>query len=335
MTTLNDSIIRIRRFLRDPGGAIWSDDDLLLWFNEAQMEIVQKTGVLERVEAHYYPGRFTWSYQNDWEWEYIEGDRYKCLMENQASGEVICYPWESGYWMSLSGTPDDGYRMTQPWESAYGTPADAIPITLHHEFHRMKFAAYDEDPITPIGQKELAEQDRWYKTRTGLVTNYYRPDEEGNMLVPYPRPATVVFQEFDYTEVLSDTGGKETYDEDYLQEKETGIALDYISTENAFLFVYESLPTELADITETPDVPSWLVRIVEHGTLERAYGADTDGFIPSLRDYWKARKEIGLMALKKFKRMRLTDRDFRLGGRYEKYTVQHPTLGEHYPRQCP
>ena len=81
--TLSESITRMRRFLRDPDALIWSDEDLRLWFNEAQFEIVQKVSFLNRVETYYYPPQFSYAFLFNWEKGYIEGDDYQALSPNQ------------------------------------------------------------------------------------------------------------------------------------------------------------------------------------------------------------------------------------------------------------
>ena len=57
-----------------------------------------------------------------------------------------------------------------------------------------------------------------------------------------------------------------------------------------------------------------MLPVIEYATLERCFGADTDGYIPSLKGYWANRKKIGIEAIKLFKNMRTTDRDYRMGG---------------------
>ncbi len=53
--TWADIITRLRRFLRDPDGQIWSDADLLANFNDAQHEIANKTGSIIQVKCLLLP----------------------------------------------------------------------------------------------------------------------------------------------------------------------------------------------------------------------------------------------------------------------------------------
>lgn len=78
--------------------------------------------------------------------------------------------------------------------------------------------------------------------------------------------------------------------------------------------------------------PSVFLKYIEYGTLERCFGADNDGFIPSLRDYWKMRKEAGIQAIHRMLRMRVKDRDYCLGmGSRAAVRRRGGSLGPHYP----
>ena len=320
MGTFNSSLIRIRRFLRDPDGGIWSDADLVRYFNDAQYDFAQKAPVLERVDAYRYPPNFNWSYMHDWERAHTDGDRYKCFTFNQATGMVITYPWEASYWLDNSDIKDDGYRFTHPWESAYAAPADIVPIPLHEQFHKAKFVAYDNEPIEPIGQTELSNSDPYYRTISGQPTYYWRPDNWSNLAVLYPRPSGIVWQDWGPGTTFSDTLGQGivAWSEASLDYADTGIITDTISSADALLMVFDILPTEVVEDSTTwndvLDWPEWMIHYVEAGCLERAFGADTDGFIPSLRDYWSLRYKMGVNAVNLFKRKREADREFRIGG---------------------
>ena len=280
----------------------------------------------------------------DWERQYADGDRYQCLTLWQARNAVICYPWEAGYWLDSSDTPDDGARFTHPWESAYLAPADYVPAPLHSKFHKMKFCAYDEEQLIPVDKKQLALSDSHYKTASGTPLNYWRPDEYSNQLTIYPRPASVTFDDTGLIrsplDAFDDAGGIVTWLEGHLDESDAGIITDLLGTEDKLFMVFEAMPE---DVPESPgdwyktelDMPAFFSKYVRYATLERCFGADTDGFIPSLRDYWKLRKEIGIKSMKRFKSLRCTDRDYRLGGGIRKARSRHPRLPSEYPEVFP
>lgn len=345
MTVFNDIITKLRRFLRDPSGDIWSDADLLTYWNDAQIEIAQKTNYIEKAEAYRFPPIWTWSYMFDWERQETDGDRFQCLYIWQARNVVGCYPWEPGYYATNSSTADSGDRWTHPWEAEYAdSRSDIVPIPLHEKIHRTKFVAYDEDELRPTTRKELALRDPHYRTCTGQPVSYYRPDEYHNMLILYPYPASVTWDEAlisgYVTDTYQDTGGITAWDEDHIRQSDTGIILEEIEIDGQVFMVYDALPKDVeSDVghwhRENVDWPQFLTKYVEYATLERAYGANTDGFIPSLRDYWMHRKNVGIEMIKRFNRMRIIERDYQLGAGTQKLRRKHPRLPAGYPATNP
>jgi hypothetical protein len=347
MSTFNGIKTRLRRFLRDPDANIWSDEDVRIFFNDAQIEVAQKIGYIERVHAYRYPPLYTFSYQWDWEIQHIEGDKYKCLSEWVTRDVINCYPWEAGYYLDSMDTPDDGARFTHPWECEYLAPGEVIRIPLHAKFHKNRFAAFDERKINPLGERQIAMGDPYYRTKTGEPINYYRPDQYHNEIVLYPRPSSVVWDDASW--LLPDASdsfgtaasdGIVSYQEDAIDETGYGVVYDTVDTENNLFMVFDSLPDDVVDDEYTWDDaiawwPPYMLMAVEQATLERCFGADTDGFIPSLRDYWQGRKEVSIEAIKRFKRMRMADRDFQIGGVQKSGRSAHPRLPSGYPRVWP
>ena len=339
MTTFAEEKTKIRRFLRDPDSNIWSDMDILTYWNDSQMEISNKIGFIEKANSYKFPPEWSTSYQNDWEYQYATGDRYRCLIEWQAGEATVCYPWEPGYFLDSSDTFDNGYRFTQPWEGVQsGSPADIIPIPLHERFNNMKFLAYDEQELSPVDRRLLSNRNGFYRTTTGTAQNYWRPDTESETIVLYPRPSNVTFDDGSIDDTADDAGGVNTWTEAALDESDRGIITETLDTEDKLFSVFEYIPADVPEdpgdwSTEQIDFPAFMVKYIRHATLERCFGADTDGFIPSLRDYWQQRKEVGIKAVRRYKNMRRQDRAYRLGGSGGTYRTKHPRLPASYPAQ--
>jgi hypothetical protein len=341
MSSFADQLTIIRRFLRDPNGDVWTDYDVLTYWNDALLEIARKVGYIEKVHTYKYPPEWSNSYIYDFEYEYTNGDRYQALSQWQARSQVITYPWEPGYFLTNSDVADDGSRFTHPWEAFYSSPADYVPSPFHFKFHRAKYIAYDEETLTYASRKSLSSQDSHYRTAQGGAICYWRPDETSNQIVLYPRPSGVTFDDGGLPgspiETYSDTGGIQTWDEAYLDERDTGIITEAIETEKRIFMVFEAIPNLVPDDPgswyEDIDFPAFMLKHVRYATLERCFGADTDGFIPSLRDFWNTRKEIGISIIKKYKSLRMTDRIFVLGGGMASRVSKHPRLPSSYPRQ--
>lgn len=332
MATLEGNLTRIRRFLRDTAGTVWSDDTILRYWNDAQLEVCQLAKILERVEANYFPPEYDYSFQWDWERQHLEGDMHQALTVYQQTGDVITHPWESGYWLTTNDNPDDGYRFTHPWEGAQtDSPADVIPMRMHTRYQRMKYFAYDEEPLQSAQIRDIAANDPHWKTRSGQPTHYVFSDETENLYFLYPRPSNVTWQETEEGDVFDDDGGLH-YDFGWLYESDTGLTTDAIDTDNAVFTVYDAIPYEMtAWDSEDCDIPEVLRKYVEYATLERCFGADTDAFIPTLRDYWQMRKNAGIEAIKRMMRMRTKDRDYQFGGSRPTVRVRGGSLGAHYP----
>lgn len=292
----------LRYYLRDPDGTIWSDSDLLVHWNDAQQEFARKTGLLTTIAVLPYPQLYTISYIYPWEIDHVTGDIHQALIEWMAGDRVVCYPWETEY--TVTDGVDSYARWTHPWESEISGESDPVPMLLPEGFLYSKFAAYDHDEIRLTTQWELARDDRFFLSRSGQADRYYRPDESSSTFFLYPRPAETTFQDPNYTDVLGDTGGIDLYDETYYSG-DTGLPSEPADTEDAVFFVYERQPTDIDSWQDSlPMFPSWAWDWIVYGTLERAYSADTDGFIPSLRDFWRSKKEIAIEMAKRICRIR-------------------------------
>lgn len=118
-----------------------------------------------------------------------------------------------------------------------------------------------------------------------------------------------------------------------LFDGDEGIAVEYVDDENNFLLVYEVNPEDLQADADESDFPDFMQKYIEHGVIARAYGANTDGKIQSLSDYWDMRFRTGVVAIGKYKSKRLEDRDFRMvtPGVPARRTLRRPRLPDAYP----
>ena len=324
--TWAEQLVRIRRFLRDPDGDIWSDAFLLRLYNDEQFDLFNKLGLNETVKAVRIPPMFYSTYLQDWEWTHIDhadGEVWKSFQFHDAEETVFSSTWESQLLSGVDASEtDSGHHFTHPWEAlADGvTPGDIPPLHAADGFHRMLFIAFDRGPIEATTLKEIASTDPSWRTRTGVIQSYYRDETISDYLMPYPIPTVADWQ---------DTGEGEA-DPDTSQYGSTTLDVD-----NNLLMVFEKVPTELSATTDESDFAKFVQKYVEYGVIERAYGANTDGRITSLSEYWGYRKKIGYKALRIFKNKRTQDRDYCLvtKGVPAKSTRRHPRLPDAYPAQ--
>lgn len=351
-----DHKTRIRRYLRDPDGNIWADGLLWLLWNDAQREVQHKTGVLEDAAVVRVPPHFQMSYTFDWEWAHTghaRGEVYQAFRYHHQGGWVCSQLWEmQAVWgVAAAEATSPGNAFSFPWEAWYcDTPGDFPPLRFPKNFHQALMAAWDEEPIEYIDRKQLSSEDPTWLTRAGKPYGYWRPDETDDFFYLYPRPSAPVWDDEESAEtgrahrgqVLHDDQG-DTYSSElgviadwpgYADNQDPGIALEVLDAADNVFMAYKAMPEDFTGrLDDESDLPPYLTKYVEHGVLERAYGANTDGRIESLRDYWAMRKEMGLRIIKRFLLNRLVDRDYRLvtPGVPGRRTRRQPKLPDEYP----
>jgi len=344
-----DNREKIRRFLRDPDGNIWTDGFLLRAFNDSQVDFNKTVGFLESVEALRVPPMYQMSYLFEWEWRYVDhdGKEYKALKYHQQSPGYSCsFKWETQQLGLTTGSEtEEGTAFIHPFEGFMVTNANSpIPIWFPYDFSTVKFIAWDKEPIDFITKKEIESIDSSWKTNSGTPEYYYREDISSNELYLYPKPSSP-----NWGDIEGDANdGQVLFTDDFSPDAEVGtiidvvgssdnenngVATDVIENEDNVLLVYEGQPTDIQDRDSESDYPRFLQKYIEHATLEQAYSANTDGRIGSLKDYWQWRKELGSGLVKKFKWKRFADRDLRLVSKDGGYRSSRrgPRLPAEYP----
>ena len=346
----SDELTRIRRYLRDPAGNIWSDAVLKTIFNDIQKEFQHKTSILENVIAMRTPPLYQLSYMYDHEWNQLpttNSQFYQVFHYHQQSNTVCCFDWEGQVLNRVNdAAPEVGARFTQPWEAYMSlAPATYIPYRFPSNFDSLKFISFDREPIAYTTRKEIQKRDASYITHVGRPIAYYRPDDLDNSFVPYPKisdawndelvggeTGMVLFNSDDTVD--SETGTIIVRDGTVL-ETQTGVSVDLINADNNILIGYNMLPDDIVDIFSTTDYPDYLNKYIEFGVLSRAYRMNNDGNIPSLGDYWDFRYQLGIKLVNQFKFKRMQDRDYRLGTQTKiSKRKPHPSLPSTYP-SCP
>lgn len=346
----SDQLVKIRRYLRDPNGNIWSDALIKTIYNDIQKEVQHKTQILEDVIALRTPPLYQMSYMYDHEWNQLPTSNsqfYQVFHYHQQSNAICAYDWEGQALNKVDESESEvGTRFTHPWEAHTSiTPGAEIPYRFPADFGALKFITYDREPITFTTRKEIEQRDPSYLIHTGSPVYYYRPDDLDNSFVPYPYPSTAWTDDLDGGEqgmvlfntddtVSSELGTIILRDGTVLQTQ-TGIAVDLINADNNLFIGYEISPSDIVDIHSKTDFPEYLNKYIQYGVLSRAYRVNNDGNIPSLADYWEYRYNLGLQLMNQYKFKRTQDRDFRLGT--QTLVVKrppHPRLPSTYP-PCP
>jgi hypothetical protein len=339
----SDDLARIRYFLRDPGGGIWSDAFLRHLYNDVQQDFQHKTQALEGVVAQRVPGVYDFAFLYDWEWRHLpvgQSQFYQALSLHDDG--VCCHRWEPQQVTGIDADVSDyGAHFTQPWEAFMGmTPADPVRMRFPADFGSVRFIAYDDQPIDAMTRKGIASADPSYITREGLPIGYYVHDQADNSYVLYPRPSTAFVNELS-------GDGLAFFAEDDTEDVTTGLiavradsvdltqgaSVDIVSTSSNVFMVYESSPADMVSAADESDFPVYLRKYIRAGVIARAYAGNNDGRIRSLGEYWGMRYTLGVEYTKRWRRNRRQDRDYRLTtrGAPPRRTYRHPRLPDGYP----
>lgn len=210
---------RIRRFLRDPVGNIWTRALLLNLFNDAQREIQIKTRYLEDLQIIRVPPLYHCAYLHDWEWPYLPSSQsqfYQALRYHPQGDYVVCHRWETQFDNSGDAS-DEGVHFTQPWEAFTGViPGEQVKIRFPSNFHTAKLMAYDKEPIEFTDKKQLQAYDSSYLNRVGTTFAYYREDMLDNSFIPYPLPTSINWNDLVESAVSPDFVYSHSWESTYL-----------------------------------------------------------------------------------------------------------------------
>ena len=336
-------LLKIRRYLRDPDGNIWSEGLLRDLWNEAQDDLQNKTNILEDVTSISVPPRFQMSYVHDWEVQFIpEGHiAYRCF-RNQGNHFSFTCRFESQIAAGIgTDTVDEGPAVTHPWEAWVQTDVGhEIPFPLPRNFHSMKWISHDKDPISVTSRRQVMNTgSSWVVHQSTKPSNYYHTDEIDDQIVLWPRPSTA-----DWRDGMEDPGMITHIEDDTnasdlgtiirrtgtLLSNDAGIAVDVIELDDNILISYDIAPTEVSGLGAAIDWPEYMTRYVRFGVLHRAFRANTDGQNNDLATFWKDRYGLGVEAIKSFRRQK-TVRTRRLGATIVRRRDRRPRLPDTFP----
>lgn len=340
---------RIRYFLRDPNGSIWSEPFLRHLYNDVQHDFAHKTHVLEDVIAQRVPGTYHIAYLYEWEYRNTPTDLSQFYQALSLHDDyTFCHRWEPQQIAAMDpvDVADYGIHFTQPWEAFTSeTPGELVKMRFPANFNSMKWMAYDETPLLSLTKKEITSSDPSYIAKEGTPIAYYPYDQMDNSYVLYPRPSisfeneaagdgVAFFADGDIEDVTTGTIAVRSGSVD---SAEIGVSVDIVDTTNNVFMVYEVSPTDVAASADEPDFPVFLRKYIRHGVIARAYGGNNDGRIKSLADYWTLRYNLGVEYTKRFARYRKQDRDYRLTipGAPGRRSYRHPRLPDGYPAVDP
>jgi hypothetical protein len=339
----------VRRFLRDPDGNIWSDDLIKRTWNHAQEELCATIGILTEVRGLPVPPRADWSFCYEWETAHLpSGETKMQALRGQSGYFAFCGFFEvhSMFVSNSSASPSDsGYATTANWESWYATPAEPPLWQLPDDWHSMQACYYDERPIFGTTRKDVQRSDRTYKQRQGEAQAWYLHDDVTRQISVYPRPSTAVWVDEEGEGMVTATSGDTESGEigavtritGHYTSADSGVTVDVIEATDQLMLIYAVMPREIEAESDDLAWPDHIVKYINFRVLERLYGANTDGRIPSLSKFWGERYSLGVSALKNYVASRRRDRVHTMSTHKASKgsRKRHPRLPDTYPRTYP
>lgn len=345
MTTWATQLERIRYYLRDPEGNLWSEALLRALWEEAADDLQARTGVLERVRVMPVPPRWQVSVTYDWEWAYRPetGRDVWWALRHQGQYYTHCAPFEAQAYLGVDAAESDYgvAAVIHPWEAWYALPGAPVPFPWPDDLHALRAAYYDEEPIEQDLWGQVVGATQAWSYVQGIPDTLYRVDVVSPAYFLTPRPSTDGDNELSGTGPVSYVDG-DTLESEYGEitrrttgttDSELGVSVDVVDAADNVLLVYVASPSPVTGAGDELEWPDWICKYLRAGVLERAYRVQGDGQIESLAAFWGSRYELGLQAVNRYKRLRCEDRVYCLATREAAplRTRQGPRLPSGYP----
>lgn len=273
--------------------------------------------------------------QGDGYYKTTQGEAQNYYFTDDVSKEIVIYPVPT---IDLNAyLTSDGVYVTVG--GAYVTVEDSFSSVFNNELLKDTVSFYADKAYTHAWEDtyDHAGDDPYlfgtYSTTDKMTFMYTWEYDLAEGHEPTEDPNTYRFMY--YWEYPTATGNLPGF-ANASDEADT-VTTDELTTDSNLFLIYDYLPADVVDYEDDiTDIPEYLVHVIIAGMLERAFGADCDGFIPTLRDYWKMRKEIGIKAINLFKSLKYRDRDYRLGGYDQSHgRKRYPQLPSYFPATYP
>ncbi len=126
--------------------------------------------------------------------------------------------------------------------------------------------------------------------------------------------------------------GAVSFREGDLLSQETGFSTDILDDAGNVVLIYSAIGQDVESDEDESNFPKFLRKYIEHGVLEQCYGANNDGRIQSLAEYWRYRYMTGIQMIKKYMIVRKQDRNYcMVSGGTPPRNQRHPRLPSNYP----
>jgi hypothetical protein len=168
MPTVEENLVTIREKLHDTSGILWTDEELLKWFNDAYVRFLSQTRCVTELYQLDVPPRYAWTYCYEWEDAFTDQGPSRMMLTPALNAVYRCTgAWEVEFIEGFTPEADTDQGITQMWER-YLTDSDRhyqVSLPANHELiHRV---AWNNRALYPTTVRELDElRSKWYKQGT-------------------------------------------------------------------------------------------------------------------------------------------------------------------------
>jgi hypothetical protein len=168
MPTVEDNLATIREKLHDTTGLLWTDEELVKWFNDAYLRFLAQTRCVTELYQLDVPPRYAYAYSYEWEDAFTSNGPSRMMFIPALNAVYRCTgAWEVEFIEGFEPEADTDQGITQMWER-YLTDSDRhyqVSLPQNHEI--IQRVAWNNRVLYPTTVRELDElRSKWYKQGT-------------------------------------------------------------------------------------------------------------------------------------------------------------------------
>jgi hypothetical protein len=167
MPTVEANLVKIREKLHDTTGFLWSDEELLDWFNDAYVRFLSRTRCVTELYQMDLPPRYAYGYCYEWEDAFTSQGPSRMMLIPALNAVYRCTSaWEVEFIEGFAPeTSEQG--ITQMWERYLVDTDRHYQVSLPQNNEIIHRVAWDNRALYPTTVRELDElRTKWYKQGT-------------------------------------------------------------------------------------------------------------------------------------------------------------------------
>ena len=165
--TVAAELLKVRDKLHDVNGILWTDDELLNWFNDGYVEFLEKTRCVTELYQMDLPPRYAYTYCHEWEDAFLSGGPGRMMLLPALNGVYRCTSaWEVEFLEGVETTISES-GVTQMWERSFMSTDRHYQVTLPQNHEIIQRVGFDNRVLYPSTVRELDElRTKWYMQGT-------------------------------------------------------------------------------------------------------------------------------------------------------------------------